>query len=392
MSKQYDLIIIGAGLAGLYAGYKIRKMNPKLNFIIIDKENKKCFGENHTCEKFYGINISRGDEIIRKERDKLTINILKKLDIKSTEYENEIRYSPYVENPVNIKNTLKKIKGNNKTFKSASISSIGKKEYNDLLQTIGNNDFENGDVNDILKNYPFEDYQNGGIFLKVRFDKLIKAFITEIGSKYFLAETNIIKIKKNIYGYEIRTNKDSFHAKKIILDLPLNKLPDILESFKLENINFVPNVKLYAKFSSDSVKILKHHIKSKYIVSSQLKSISVIDEKNGVYKIADINGDDAKKIIKHGENNEENKKYFEKLVEQSLGMSENLLKIRDIKMYYNKFGSAYFKPTNNKSLRKNQMPFSNCIILNNLFSSKRNTIEGTFESVENVLNKDWINF
>ena len=35
--RYYDIIIIGSGMAGLYAAYNIQKMSPSTSFIVLEK-------------------------------------------------------------------------------------------------------------------------------------------------------------------------------------------------------------------------------------------------------------------------------------------------------------------------------------------------------------------
>ena len=37
----YDIIIIGAGIAGLYSAYKITKQSPETNLILLESNEKK---------------------------------------------------------------------------------------------------------------------------------------------------------------------------------------------------------------------------------------------------------------------------------------------------------------------------------------------------------------
>ena len=39
-NKIYDTIIVGAGIAGLYAAYKIKKTDPKKSVLIMEKSPK----------------------------------------------------------------------------------------------------------------------------------------------------------------------------------------------------------------------------------------------------------------------------------------------------------------------------------------------------------------
>ena len=54
----YDIVIIGSGIAGLYAAYNIEKMSPTTSFIILEKYKKKWIGGRTSNETFYGTQMS----------------------------------------------------------------------------------------------------------------------------------------------------------------------------------------------------------------------------------------------------------------------------------------------------------------------------------------------
>ena len=87
---EYDIIIVGAGIAGLYAGYNIQKMNPKKTFIIIERDKKDWIGGRIGNEDFYGTQVVTGAGIGRKNKDILLIKLLKELHIKTKEFKNSL--------------------------------------------------------------------------------------------------------------------------------------------------------------------------------------------------------------------------------------------------------------------------------------------------------------
>ena len=40
----YDIIIIGSGIAGLYAAYKIKTLSPETRYLILEKNKKSQIG------------------------------------------------------------------------------------------------------------------------------------------------------------------------------------------------------------------------------------------------------------------------------------------------------------------------------------------------------------
>ena len=57
---HYDIIIIGSGIAGLYAAYNIQKMSPSTSFIVLEKYKKNWIGGRTSNDVFYGTRIVTG--------------------------------------------------------------------------------------------------------------------------------------------------------------------------------------------------------------------------------------------------------------------------------------------------------------------------------------------
>jgi protoporphyrinogen oxidase len=77
--RYYDIIIIGSGIAGLYAAYNIKKMSPSTSFIILEKYKKNWIGGRTSNDVFYGTQVVTGAGVGRKAKDKLLIHLLNEL-------------------------------------------------------------------------------------------------------------------------------------------------------------------------------------------------------------------------------------------------------------------------------------------------------------------------
>ena len=73
-NKYYDVIIVGSGMAGLYAAYNITKISPTTTFLVVEKFKKKWIGGRTSNETFYGTTIVTGAGIGRKDTNPLLIH------------------------------------------------------------------------------------------------------------------------------------------------------------------------------------------------------------------------------------------------------------------------------------------------------------------------------
>jgi phytoene dehydrogenase-like protein len=59
-SKEYDIIIIGSGMAGLYSALNIKRDNSDTKFLILEKYKKNWIGGRASNDTFYGVTIVTG--------------------------------------------------------------------------------------------------------------------------------------------------------------------------------------------------------------------------------------------------------------------------------------------------------------------------------------------
>ena len=94
------IVIIGAGISGLYMGYILKKLNK--DFIIIEKEDR--YGGRVYVDKFIDKEVPLGAGIGRFKKDKLLYSLCEELNVPVNKYKTEISYSDYIlsNNDINI--------------------------------------------------------------------------------------------------------------------------------------------------------------------------------------------------------------------------------------------------------------------------------------------------
>ena len=76
ITKYYDIIIIGSGMAGLYSAYNIKTLSPPTSFLILEKYKKNWIGGRTNNEIFYGSEIVTGAGIGRLDTNPLLIKLM----------------------------------------------------------------------------------------------------------------------------------------------------------------------------------------------------------------------------------------------------------------------------------------------------------------------------
>ena len=110
MTSKYDIIVVGAGLSGLYSAYNIKKMFPKINLLVLESNKREFIGGRIGNDIFYGEQIVIGAGVGRRDTNKLLIKLLKELDIKYTSFVVDMHYSKQIKNVIDVKEYLIKLR------------------------------------------------------------------------------------------------------------------------------------------------------------------------------------------------------------------------------------------------------------------------------------------
>ena len=403
---QYDIIIIGSGIAGLYSAYKIKQFNPALSVLILEKNKKQWIGGRTSNEPFYGTQVVTGAGIVRKNKDHLLVKLIKELNIPYHEFISSHHYITQFK-PININETmrsLKKEEPTNKTmtFKQLAIKYLGVKKYKQFIVTSGYSDYEKEDAHDTLYNYGMDDNAGNLTCLSISWKDLVAKLVDQIGSENIKAQQNVIKINKiseDQPDFEIETQKGvMYKCNKIIIATTISSLLHLLPSKSsiYKQIHAQPFLRLYAKFSKSSAEIMKEYVKGYTIVEGPLQKIIPMDPDKGVYMIAYSDNASAIALKDHLENTLENRKYFEELLEQTLGTAEGSLIINALLDFYWDEGTHYYETlkgpykTRTAFINAAQHPDKNILVVGEVVSKHQGWVEGALESVEVGLNKKWL--
>ena len=412
--NNYDYVIIGCGISGLYCAYKILTKNPKAKLLILEKN--KEIGGRIGKKLFENIPVVIGAGIGRKNKDKLLIELLNKLHIKYREFisnhkvlnqKNDAKQTfYYLKRQYKILLQKHKLK-NTLNFKQMCIKILGKTKYNEFKIASGYTDFEKGDIKDFLDYYEFDD--NYAKFTGLSIDwNLLKERLYDIiirnNKNNIILNSNAYKLRfdKETNNYVIfyksnkqnklkqsttqqkqinkQSTKQTIYSKKVIIASTIDTVEKLMPNCSIYK-DIKPNsfIRIYAKFADKSIDILKKNIPSTLYVKGYLQKIIPINSNQGVYMLSyadNKNANHLHKIIdkyttknttKNTTNNttknttkKTNKaklyKYFENLLSKILNLSasnKSLIKITNMTNFYWKIGTHYYLPLKKKYKDRN---------------------------------------
>ena len=416
LNNYYDIIIIGAGIAGLYSAYNIKQMSPNTSFMVLEKYKKQWIGGRMSNEEFYGTTVVTGAGIGRKEKDHLLVGLLKQMHIKYSDFDINMNY--IVDNKVSIDKIIKDLRREYKrlgspitTFKSFAKSYLGAKEYNDFITNVGYTDYENEDVYQTLYKYGMDDNSTGWTGLDIPWKQLIQKLVHTIGSNHVRSSNNVVSIMPIIndkingkingkindgFGFELVTEKGTtYYCGKVIIATTITSIQKLLPQYKIYNhIKSQPFLRLYAKFPKASAEIMRHLVPNYTIVSGPLQKIIPISVNKGVYMIAYSDNNNALVLKDHLENTAKNRKFFCDLLTKTLKLPDNTLQITALLNFYWPVGTHYYTPLDHtlrsKFIDKAQHPMPNMLVVGEVVAPNQGWTEGALDSVKNVLTKQWI--
>jgi len=409
----YDIIIIGSGIAGLYAAYNIQKMSPSTSFVILEKNKKKWIGGRTNNEMFYGTRVVTGAGVGRKNKDKLLIHLLNELDLSYEEIPFKPYYSTQIDKIVDVKKSIKHLKNEynkNKnqtriTFKEFAKPILGDKLYNDFLVSVGYTDYENEDAFDVIQNYGMDDNACCWEELLINWKQLITTIHNKIGCDKIKTSMNVVSIKKtreNPCLFLVETDKEIvFECNKVIVATTIDGIKKIVPDASSKNsiyneIKGQNFLRLYGKFSKKSFEIMKEYVKGYTIVPGPLQKIIPMDASKGVYMIAYADNINATFLKEYLEDTPKNRDVFCYLLEKALGIPDNSLELIAIKDYYWSIGTHYYTPLSDKYenreafIHNAQNPEKGILVVGEVVSNNQGWSNGALSSVKVVLNKNWV--
>jgi hypothetical protein len=409
-SNFYDIIIIGAGLSGLYSAYSIKKLDPSKKFLILESNKKPYIGGRVGNDNFYGSSIVVGAGVGRKDTDKLLIKLLNELDIDFKPFKVLMNYSSLISNPINVKNCLAVLRQQYKnmnnpsplTFKQFAKQFLGNKNYERFIISAGYRDYEEEDVYEVLYHYQMDDNAPGWTALDIHWSDLIDSLCNKIGYQNIKTSNKVEKITKTNLDpciFEIITEKGvKYHSNKVIIATRISTVQKLLPSFPIYNqIHGQPFLYVYAKFTKKSAEIMNQYVPYYTIVPGPLQKMVPFDPSKGIYMIAYSDNKNAKLLNQNVENKESNRKFFQREVEKSLDITPNSLKIISIKHFYWPIGTHYYEPLDTNKFKNReefiyeaQHPEKCLLVVGEAVSRRQGWTEGALESVHAVLNKRWI--
>jgi hypothetical protein len=410
-----DIVIIGGGIAGLYAQYKILKMSPKTSVLLLEASSREHLGGRASNIQFQGTSVVTGAGIGRKDKDKLLIQLMRDMHLPINEFTTGHDFPRTMHGShCDVKTIFMMLrkeykiqsgKGSlRKTFKEFAMPFLGTQLYNQFIVCSGYTDYEQEDIYDTLYNYGFEDNYSNFTGFSVPWKQLVENLSKAIGSRNIVPNTYVKSIKMTDEGYSVyaqaKQHTMCYLCKKVIIATTIDSVLKILpkETHTLyKQIHGQPFLRLYGKFSKPSLKVLEQFADSHVlVVPGPLQKIIPMNREKGIYMIAYSDNKNSRLVKRYLENTAKNREHFCVLLEKALGLEKESLELVSMVSCYWDIGTHYYEPLSSQFKNRNefvklaQEPYENMLVVGEMVSMNQGWVEGALDSVERVLNKQWI--
>ena len=442
MYCDYDYIIVGSGIAGLYGAYLLSsKSRNRPKILILEKNGKREMGGRMGNVNFHGVRVVTGSGIGRKEKDVLLQELMSDLGIESHPFVVKTQYSPAIppEHRVDIMEVMTILKReynvakkrgepavDEMTFEEFAKPLLGNELYKAFVTCTAYTDFEKEDLTETLYHYGMDDNVNGWTGLSINWKKLLTVLhkvLVERGVDFrFHADVchlerveyfDILTEKKEAIFYLHTEREEVFKARQVILATTVDSVRKLLppSQFPLyRQIQGQPFLRLYGKFNKEYANVMRERCFISTVVPGPLHRIIPYDVDKGVYMIAytDNAGAEYFKRRRLLENTEANRSTICRVIEKALRIPYKGLEMADMRVVYWEIGTHYYEPlsqpqsqqpqsqqhthaikreikTRNHFIRAAQHPMPGLLVVGEMVSRQQGWVEGALESVRVAL-------
>ena len=390
---MYDVIIVGAGMAGLFTAYQIKKRRPSWSILILEKSGK--IGGRADTEIFHGTPISIGAGIGRFKKDKLLARLMRELDIPIKTFISE--HDSLVTKDIDVEDTMSRLKdayeeNHPSTFAVFARRVLGNTVYHRFLASTGFTDYQKEDAYETLYEYGMEDNLERWKAFSVPWRDLGNAMYKFIGNGPFVFRSEVSGIKESDDGFDVFTPRKIYHTKKVVVATTIDTVRKLFPNNSLyKQIEGQPFLRVYGKFDKASTAILKERIQRMTYVDFPIQKIIPMNVEKGVYMIVYNDNQSSIELKGRTENTPANCRFYETLLERVLQVSP--LHLVDIRAFYWEIGTHYYKPLpktieNRESfMTQAQRPIKNVFVVGELISRNQGWTEGCLESVSEVISE-----
>lgn len=387
MQQTDDVVIIGAGMGGLYAAHLLKEKHPELSVVVLEKSGR--IGGRAGYHNFQGTRVAIGAGVGRLDKDHRLKKLVHKFGIQ------------YQTAPVNIRinmprssryqSMLEKLKGSSafdsETFQQFATRVLGAKGCQTFIEMSGYSDYTRAAATQTMECYGLDDTLPGWTAMYIPWDQLQTKFAEGIDIRL---KSGVASVEREANGlFTVTQASGQVHwAKVVLLAVPIKHVLKLLPVPNRQpiqqSIGWSPFLRVYAKLDDKSIRAMP---KTYTVMLGNLRKFIPIRPDKGVFMIGYSDNEYAIQVRPYAQKKDVN--YFAQELRRVLNLTE-LPVILNIWCKWWDVGTHYYKPRQNlKDLDTLRYPFGKnapcAIIGESVAACNQGWVEGALESSENVL-------
>ena len=382
------IIIIGAGISGLYLGHLLQKQGK--DFIILEQQQR--YGGRVYVESFEGERIVIGAGIGRFKKDKILYNLCTSLDVPVHKYTSQIS-RVFSKEKVSNKKFIDELKqfenihlSKEKRATTDFLTFLEENKKLDFINLSGYTDYIHADIIDTIEDYGFDDVISGYTGFSIDWDNLLDKLYDSMSDRIHLGEGIIEHLEKE---KSVRTNKGVYQYDQLVCTVPVSISRLLFPSITILNeLDVQPFSRIYVRIDKGKEEMAE--IKNFTIVDSFLRKIIPINGEKGIYMIGYNDNGDSLESISDFRNMTE-RQLYDKIRHEINRIFGIDMTIAASKIAFWEYGTTYYKPLKTKYkdreewLKIAQNPLSDIYFVGEGFSRNQGWVEGALESVDAIV-------
>lgn len=385
---MFDVVVVGGGLAGLYAAYKL-SLSGRRRVGLVERDAE--LGGRAKTVTFAHTTVPTGAGIGRKAKDVRLQRLTRALGV-------PVREFPVVHH-TSLSCAVKTAFGSVRaayealaeprpqvTFRAFAQQVLGPEAYRDLVACSGYSDYEGAAVADVLYAYGFEDNYEDWTGLGVPWAALINALAKSIVAQKCAVWTGcaVITMAPLFPGWRLGTSRgDTLRTRRVVIATDVATIRRLMPWAPLfRHVHAQPFVRTYALFSGASAAAMKAAVRGTTVVRGPLQKL--IPMSDAVYMVA--YADNAAAV--HMRSRAHDRPGVARLIEAALGLPALSLRIDAMRTIFIPRGTHYNDPqlyaVRGDPARALQHPGPGVYVVGEAVSRHQGWVEGALESVDAV--------
>ena len=405
--EPIDVVIIGGGIAGCYAAYRLRQQHASLRVLVIEAGDR--LGGRAQTDVFHGVPVTTGAGLGRFGKDNLLTRLMTQLKFPVNVFTTGHKVLAIDDLSCHVETDFKTLRQHyvdqrerlsaplHVTFKDFASKRLP--DYDGFVACTGFSDFEHADAADVFFRYGFEDNYSLWPAFAVPWSTLVAAMMRGVPH---VLDTRVSALRRTRNHTYVVTCVDvgddttwQIHVPKVIIATDVSAVQALLPtcSHLYKHIHGQPFIKIYGIFDARSAEILATILpKTGLIVFPGSPLQKIVHIRDAVYMIAYSDNAKAVALRSLSLNDNKSRRDLAKLVEAAVRLPVHSLRLLDTRTYFWRIGTHYYDPFATRAGRSKtqfveaaQRPMPGVFVAGECVALRQGWVEGALQSVENIL-------